>query len=184
MFGNKLRRKGSDNGSSALPERVPEGPGRRDKHYRNSNNQLIECRRLVKTYHSPAGDFPALKEIDLQVDAGEFVAVIGKSGSAKSTLVNVITGIDRPTGGEVLVGDTCREQGKKLMVDMKRWPPATLTPMRSTSTRWSIFLKTESRPVNDTPTSVRDAAADQRFRIWPMICRVSCHCLRCNCSYP
>jgi len=106
MFGNKLRRKGSNNGSSAFPERVPEGPGRRDKQYRNGNNQLIECRRLIKTYHSPAGDFPALKEIDLQVDAGEFVAVIGKSGSGKSTLVNMITGIDRPTGGEVLVGDT------------------------------------------------------------------------------
>ena len=64
MFGSKLRRKGSNNGSSALPGRAPEGPGRRDKHYRNGNHQLIECRRLVKTYHSPAGDFPALKEID------------------------------------------------------------------------------------------------------------------------
>jgi hypothetical protein len=74
MFGNKLRRKGADNGSSALPERVPEGPGRRDKHYRNGKNQLIECRRLVKTYHSPAGDFAALKEIDLQVDTGENVS--------------------------------------------------------------------------------------------------------------
>jgi ABC-type lipoprotein export system ATPase subunit len=61
---------------------------------------------LVKTYHSTAGDFPALKEIDLQVGRGEFVAVIGKSGSGKSTLVNMITGIDRPTSGEVLVGDT------------------------------------------------------------------------------
>ena len=74
--------------------------------YRNGNDHLIECRQLVKTYHTTAGDFPALKEIDLQVDGGEFVAVIGKSGSGKSTLVNMITGIDRPTAGEVLVGDT------------------------------------------------------------------------------
>jgi len=65
---------------------------------------LIECRKLAKVYRSPAGDFPALKEVDLQVDAGEFVAVIGKSGSGKSTLVNMITGIDRPSAGEVLVG--------------------------------------------------------------------------------
>jgi putative ABC transport system ATP-binding protein len=71
----------------------------------NGDGHLINCRQLVKTYHSPAGDFPALKQVDLEVDAGEFVAVIGKSGSGKSTLVNMITGIDRPTSGEVWVGD-------------------------------------------------------------------------------
>jgi ABC-type lipoprotein export system ATPase subunit len=70
------------------------------------DQQLIECRDLVKTYQSAAGDFPALKGIDLQIGQGEFVAVIGKSGSGKSTLVNMITGIDRPTSGEVLVGST------------------------------------------------------------------------------
>jgi ABC-type lipoprotein export system ATPase subunit len=74
--------------------------------YQNGNSHLIECRRLVKTYPTPAGDFPALKDVDLQVDAGEFLAIIGKSGSGKSTLVNMITGIDRPTSGQVLVGDT------------------------------------------------------------------------------
>ena len=80
-----------------------------DGNYRNGNSHLIECRRLVKTYPTPAGDFPALKDIDIQVDKGEFVAVIGKSGSGKSTLVNMITGIDRPTAGQVLVGDTAIE---------------------------------------------------------------------------
>jgi ABC-type lipoprotein export system ATPase subunit len=74
--------------------------------YKNGNTHLIECRRLVKTYETAAGPFPALKDIDLQVDHGEFVAVIGKSGSGKSTLINMITGIDRPTSGQVLVGDT------------------------------------------------------------------------------
>jgi ABC-type lipoprotein export system ATPase subunit len=74
--------------------------------YRNGNESLIECRDLVKTYHSTGGDVTALKDVDLQIDGGEFVAVIGKSGSGKSTLVNMVTGIDRPTSGEVLVGDT------------------------------------------------------------------------------
>ena len=93
MFGRKRRRKGTSEGLNGA-------------RYHNGNDHLIECRGLVKTYHTAAGDFPALKEIDLQVDGGEFVAVIGKSGSGKSTLVNMITGIDRPTAGEVLVGDT------------------------------------------------------------------------------
>ena len=68
------------------------------------SSPYVDARRLTKTYRTPAGDFPALKGIDLQVNRGEFVAVIGKSGSGKSTLINMITGIDRPTTGEVYVG--------------------------------------------------------------------------------
>ena len=74
--------------------------------YQNGNQQLIELRKVAKSYKTAVGDFVALKQIDLTVDAGEFVAVIGKSGSGKSTLVNMLTGIDRPTSGEVLIGDT------------------------------------------------------------------------------
>jgi ABC-type lipoprotein export system ATPase subunit len=70
------------------------------------NGNLIELRRIVKTYESAAGKFTALKGVDLEVDKGEFVAVIGKSGSGKSTLINMITGIDRPTSGEVVVAGT------------------------------------------------------------------------------
>ncbi len=69
-------------------------------------NHLIDVRQVVKTYHGSAGDFTALKGIDLTVDEGEFVAIIGKSGCGKSTLINMITGIDRPTGGEVWVNNT------------------------------------------------------------------------------
>jgi ABC-type lipoprotein export system ATPase subunit len=72
----------------------------------NGNGHLIELQQVVKTYRSAAGDFTALKNVDLSIGTGEFVAVIGKSGSGKSTLINMITGIDRPTSGEVLVGDT------------------------------------------------------------------------------
>ncbi|MHB1296365.1 MAG: ABC transporter ATP-binding protein [Anaerolineae bacterium] len=61
-------------------------------------------RRVVKTFHTPAGDFHALKGVDVDLHAGEFVGVVGRSGSGKSTLVNMITGIDRPTSGEVEIG--------------------------------------------------------------------------------
>jgi ABC-type lipoprotein export system ATPase subunit len=67
---------------------------------------LIELRQVVKTYATPAGDFTALRNVELQVHRNEFVAVIGKSGSGKSTLINTVTGIDRPTSGEVLVCGT------------------------------------------------------------------------------
>ena len=64
----------------------------------------LDARRLTKFFRTPAGDFPAVRGIDLQVNRGEFVAVIGKSGSGKSTLINLITGIDRPTSGQVIIG--------------------------------------------------------------------------------
>ncbi len=67
---------------------------------------LIELRRVVKQYQGKASAVTALKGIDLQVNAGEFVAVLGKSGAGKTTLVNVISGIDRPTSGEVRVAGT------------------------------------------------------------------------------
>lgn len=70
-----------------------------------SNGLLIEARDLQKAYRTPAGDFYALKGIDLGIRAGEFVAVSGKSGAGKSTLINMLTGIDHPTGGSVRVGE-------------------------------------------------------------------------------
>lgn len=67
---------------------------------------MIDLRKVVKVYETPAGPFTALKGIDLQVERGEFLAIVGKSGSGKSTLINMFTGIDHPTDGEVIVADT------------------------------------------------------------------------------
>lgn len=71
-----------------------------------SLRRLIELRAVTKSYEAASGQFLALKDINMQVNAGEFVAVVGKSGSGKSTLLNVITGIDNVSRGEVLVAST------------------------------------------------------------------------------
>ena len=67
---------------------------------------MIDLRRVTKTFDIGSGRLTALKEIDLQVNKGEFVAVVGKSGSGKSTLLNLIAGIDTPTSGEIFIQDT------------------------------------------------------------------------------
>lgn len=70
----------------------------------NNNTQpLIEIKNLRKVYQTPAGDFTAVNGINVEVQRGEFVAIIGKSGSGKSTFINMITGIDRPTSGEIII---------------------------------------------------------------------------------
>jgi putative ABC transport system ATP-binding protein len=83
------------------------------------DGHLIELRDLVKVYHTPAGDFPALRNINLSVGYGEFVAVVGKSGSGKTTMINMLTGIDRPTSGTVLVDDL--DIHKLNESDMSMW---------------------------------------------------------------
>jgi len=68
----------------------------------SGESALIELVDVVKVYSTAAGEFTALKGIDLQVGAGEFVGIIGKSGAGKSTLLNMITGVDHVTSGEVI----------------------------------------------------------------------------------
>jgi putative ABC transport system ATP-binding protein len=74
----------------------------RDQHI--NSHSLIDLRDVVKTYQTDAGGLTVLKDISLQVHEGELVGVVGPSGSGKSTMLNMITGIDRPTSGEVYVG--------------------------------------------------------------------------------
>jgi putative ABC transport system ATP-binding protein len=72
----------------------------------NHNGSLITLRGVVKKYQSRAGQVTALKGIDLKVKPGEFLVIMGKSGAGKTTLVNMITGLDRVTSGEIWVAGT------------------------------------------------------------------------------
>jgi putative ABC transport system ATP-binding protein len=67
---------------------------------------IIQLRGVVKTYQTVAGEFMALKGINLDIHPGEFVGILGKSGAGKTTLVNLLTGIDHLTKGEIWVAGT------------------------------------------------------------------------------
>jgi len=64
---------------------------------------LIRLSKVVKVYKTAAGEFTALKGIDLEVLPGEFLAITGKSGAGKTTLVNMIAGTDHLSSGVVEV---------------------------------------------------------------------------------
>jgi len=58
---------------------------------------LIELRNVNKTYRTGKVEFQALKNVDLDIEQGELTTIVGPSGSGKSTILNMVTGIDRPT---------------------------------------------------------------------------------------
>ncbi|MEO6154760.1 MAG: ABC transporter ATP-binding protein [Thermomonas sp.] len=67
---------------------------------------LVSIRNLHKTYQRGPEKVDVLNGLDLDIEEGDFVALMGPSGSGKTTLLNLIGGLDSPTSGEITVGDT------------------------------------------------------------------------------
>jgi len=85
----------------------------------NGNGSIVEVIDVVKSFPVGDGEITILKGISFEVKSGEFVSIVGPSGNGKSTLLNMITGIDRPTGGEVVV--TGREVHKMSENQLASW---------------------------------------------------------------
>jgi putative ABC transport system ATP-binding protein len=84
---------------------------------------VVETRALRKTFQAEEGGMPvrALRGVDLQVRAGEFVAVMGPSGCGKSTLLNLVAGLDTPTDGDVvLAGESLAGRDEDELTRLRR----------------------------------------------------------------
>jgi putative ABC transport system ATP-binding protein len=81
---------------------------------------VIEARGLEKVYRSGRNEVRALRGVDLLVEPGEMIAIMGTSGSGKSTMMNILGCLDRPTGGSyALDGERVDGLGKDALADIR-----------------------------------------------------------------
>ena len=80
---------------------------------------MVDVRDVKKVYHRDSQAIPVLDGLSLQVQEGNFAALMGPSGSGKTTLLNLIAGIDKPTSGQVVVAGT--DVGQLSESALARW---------------------------------------------------------------
>ena len=86
-----------------------------------ANEPIIQCDNLVKIYKTRDIEVLALQGLEINIDRGELMAIIGNSGSGKSTFLNMIGGLDRPSAGRLIVdGKDLFKLSEKELVEYKR----------------------------------------------------------------
>ena len=87
----------------------------------NIISSLIELKDIQKTYRIGESEYPVLKGIDLEIESGEFIALMGPSGSGKSTLLNIVGCLDRPTSGRFkLLGQDISQTSDDELARLRR----------------------------------------------------------------
>lgn len=82
---------------------------------------IIRCENLVKIYKTKDIEVLALQGMDISIEQGELMAIVGNSGSGKSTFLNMLGGLDRPTAGKLYVdGKNLFRMNEKELVEYKR----------------------------------------------------------------
>jgi ABC-type nitrate/sulfonate/bicarbonate transport system ATPase subunit len=98
------------------------------------NSRFLEFKQVGQVFESRRGRYEALRDINLQVNQGEFLCVIGHSGCGKSTLLNMVSGFLRPSAGEVLLaGQPIERPGPDRMVVFQNY---SLLPWKTITWRW------------------------------------------------
>ena len=117
--------------------------------------EILKVENLTKVYGKGENEVRALNGVSFSVEKGDFVAIIGPSGSGKSTLLHTLGGVDRPTGGKVLVNgqDVYSQSDEQIAVFRRRevgliYQFYNLIPVLNVEENMSLPVLLDGRNVN------------------------------------
>lgn len=127
------------------------------------NNNVLECRQLARSYSDGASRIDVLMEMNLTVAPGEMVAIVGTSGSGKSTFLHLLGGLDKPTSGQVLLnGQDLHKVSEKEKCRLRNLHLGFVYQFHHLLPEFSA-LENTGMPLllrGDEPEAIRDRAAD------------------------
>lgn len=83
----------------------------------NSNNDILIIKNLSKIYHTNKSEIPAIKDLNLNIKEGEFVAIVGPSGCGKTTLLSILCSLEEKSSGEIIYPQGKQKMGYMLQND-------------------------------------------------------------------
>jgi putative ABC transport system ATP-binding protein len=124
---------------------------------------VIETHGVTKVYNPDKVPVKALKGVDLQIEAGEFTAIVGPSGSGKTTLLNIIGGLDRPTEGKVTIADTdIAKLSDNELIDFRKdqigfvFQAYNLIPVLTAKENVAFVMLLQKRPVAEREARTKE----------------------------
>ena len=125
--------------------------------------EIIRCRGVTKIYRQGAVDVPALRGVDLDIEAGDFATLSGPSGSGKTTLLSLIGGLDRPTAGDIAVdGEAITQMDGARLADLRLnkigfvFQTYSLVPVLSALENVEFILRLLGRPAAERQARARE----------------------------
>ncbi len=124
---------------------------------------IIQCRGVEKIYRQGDIEVPALRGVDLDIEAGDFATLSGPSGSGKTTLLSLIGGLDRPTSGQISIdGEPIAEMDKARLADLRLhkigfvFQTYSLIPVLSAVENVEFVLRLLKTPASPRATRARE----------------------------
>ncbi|MFI4934035.1 MAG: ABC transporter ATP-binding protein [Caulobacterales bacterium] len=124
---------------------------------------IIQCRGVTKIYRQGAVDVPALRGVDLDIEAGDFATLSGPSGSGKTTLLSLIGGLDQPTAGSITVaGQSITDLNAARLADLRLskigfvFQTYSLVPVLSAIENVEFILRLMGRPPAERQARARE----------------------------
>jgi len=124
---------------------------------------IIQCRGVSKIYQQGAVEVPALRGVDLDIEAGDFATLSGPSGSGKTTLLSLIGGLDRPTAGQITVaGEAIADMPAAKLADLRLhkigfvFQTYSLVPVLSAEENVEFVLRLLGRPAGERAARARE----------------------------